>query len=139
VGIAAGQEISLEDHWAIKLGQRIASVDAKFPVINQVVLVPDPAAYLQELGRWSPEGIWPVLIEDGVRTPQFIKRFQPSRVIRRSDRGSPPQDHHELFQQIKETIISTWGGVAPRGRGATAVWLQGRALRLRFSRRIRLS
>ena len=70
-------------HWAVKLGLRIEQVNRAFPVVDCVVLVPDAATYLDELGKWSPRGRWPVLFEDDQLAPMFIRRFRPSRVYRR--------------------------------------------------------
>ena len=46
-------------HWAVKLGLRVEQVNRAFPVVDFVVLVPDGATYLDELGKWSPQGRWP--------------------------------------------------------------------------------
>ena len=44
-----------EPHWGITLGQRVLAVRRALPVVDQVVLVPDAATYLDELSRWSPQ------------------------------------------------------------------------------------
>ena len=43
-------------HWAMIRGA--------FPVSSQVVLVPDAATYLDELGKWTKHNRRPVLLED---------------------------------------------------------------------------
>ena len=69
--------------WPIKLGLRARMVDAVYPLVDRVVLVPDDLTYLHELSRWSPTGRWPVLYEDDWLAPMFIRAFKPAQVIRR--------------------------------------------------------
>jgi hypothetical protein len=59
-------------------------------VLNQVVLVPDGATYLDELRRWTIDRRWPVLIEDDHFTPLFLQSFAPERVFRRAPIGAMP-------------------------------------------------
>ncbi|MHC4652009.1 MAG: hypothetical protein ACYTES_14305, partial [Planctomycetota bacterium] len=83
---AGGQQSPREPqtvHWAAVLGARVAQVNRAFPTVDQVVLVPDEATYVEELSRWSPQGRWPVLFADDRLAPMFIRRFKPAHVIRR--------------------------------------------------------
>ena len=56
---------SAEVPWPVVLGQRTAALERDWKIVDQVVLVPDERTYLDELAKWSAEGRWPVLIEDG--------------------------------------------------------------------------
>jgi hypothetical protein len=96
--------------WQIGLGLRVYKVDHIFPLVDRVVLVPDTATYLHELGNWSPKGRWPVLIEDDHLAPMFIRRFKPAEVIRRAPVKLPETDQRPLRARINEAIIRTWGG-----------------------------
>jgi hypothetical protein len=97
-------------HWAIKLGLRVEQVNRAFPVLDRVVLVPDPATYLDELSRWSAQGRWPVLFEDDRLAPMFIRRFRPDQVVRRESVGHPTPPPDERRQQMEAVIKRTWGG-----------------------------
>ena len=105
---AAGQEEPAE-HWAVALGRRVDLVDRAFPLVDQVVLVPDAATYVDELSRWSPQGRWPVLFEDEQLAPMFIRRFQPSRVVRREPAASLPHQAPKKRALIEGVITRTWG------------------------------
>ena len=97
-------------HWAVKLGSRVEQVNRAFPVVDCVVLVPDGATYLDELGKWSPKGRWPVLFEDDQLAPMFIRRFGPSRVYRRESVGDLPAEAEQKQRDIEAVVIRVWGG-----------------------------
>ncbi|MCH8314719.1 MAG: hypothetical protein IIA64_01990 [Planctomycetes bacterium] len=97
-------------HWAVKLGLRIEQVNRAFPVVDCVVLVPDAATYLDELGKWSPRVRWPVLFEDDQLAPMFIRRFQPSRVYRRESVGDLPKTVEQRQRDMEAVAIRAWGG-----------------------------
>ena len=59
----------------------------RITLVDQVVLVPDLATWLDEVGRWKKGAQWPVLIEDDRYTPLFVRRFKPLRLIGRSSIG----------------------------------------------------
>ena len=50
--------------WPVQLGYRTAALERSWPIVNQVVLVPDGRTYLDEISKWSESARWPVLIED---------------------------------------------------------------------------
>ncbi|MCH8165508.1 MAG: hypothetical protein IH889_07860 [Planctomycetes bacterium] len=105
---SAGQPPAL--HWAIKLGMRVEQVNRAFPLVDRVVLVPDGATYVDELSKWSPQGRWPVLIEDDHLAPMFIRRFKPAQVVRRTSVGrfgSSQQDRQRLLEAV---VVRSWGG-----------------------------
>lgn len=92
--------------WPVRLGLRVLQVERAFPLIDRVVLVPDAATYVDELGKWSPHGRWPVLIDDDYFTPMFIRRFRPAQVIRRPSVGQQPITQ----QTITNLTITSFGG-----------------------------
>ncbi|MEE2912502.1 MAG: hypothetical protein VX436_01715 [Planctomycetota bacterium] len=105
----ANSEINTEARAAMLLGARAAKVQSKLPVLNQVVLVPDEATYLDEISRWSPNARWPVLFDREPFASQFIRRFNPEKVLkRRSTEGKI--DNLELAMQI--AVANAWGGEA---------------------------
>jgi hypothetical protein len=91
-----------ETPWPIVLGMRTAALERSWPIVDQVVLVPDGRTYLDELSRWSETARWPVLFEDDVYAPLFVRGFKPSRVIRRASVGAMPADRGE-----RERLIAT--------------------------------
>jgi hypothetical protein len=107
---AGGQPAGREPapvHWSVALGMRVERVNRSFPTVDQVVLVPDAAAYLEELSRWSPRGRWPVLFEDDHLAPMFIRRFRPAHVIRRG----PAAGGTAIEQsRLEATVVGAWGG-----------------------------
>jgi hypothetical protein len=81
--------------WPIQLGIRTMALERSWPVIDQVVLVPDGRTYLDELSKWSAAARWPVLIEDDRYAPLFVRGFAPKRVIRRASVGAMPAGRGE--------------------------------------------
>jgi hypothetical protein len=112
-GRADGQQAPREPqalHWAAVLGMRVAQVNAAFPIVDQVVLVPDEATYVEELSRWSPQGRWPVLFADDRLAPMFIRRFKPAHVIRRDAGAGGPGATSVTRQQLEAVVVRAWGG-----------------------------
>jgi hypothetical protein len=112
-GAAAGQtktDPPEERPWQARLGLRVRRVDRSFPVVDQVVLVPDAATYIDELHRWSPRGRWPVLIEDDRDAPRFIRRFRPARVLRRSSVGPLPTTSEARRRLMEALVVRVWAG-----------------------------
>src|SRR5690606_19096306 len=81
-----------------------------FPLIDRVVLVPDAATYLDELSKWSPQGRWPVLIEDDHYAPMFVRRFKPRQLLRRASVGTLPDDVGAQQKLVENLIVRTLGG-----------------------------
>jgi hypothetical protein len=109
--------------WPVVLGQRTAALERDWRIVDQVVLVPDGRTYLDEIAKWSPEGRWPVLIEDGVYAPIFIRAFAPSRVVRRESVGTMPADRAErekliaasAAEAVHDGFADVVGAAAKRG------------------------
>jgi len=74
----------------LRFGVRSEVLARKQGVLNQVVLVPDGATYLDEIRQWTIDRRWPVLIEDDHFTPLFMQSFAPERVFRRGSVGAMP-------------------------------------------------
>ena len=69
--------VALEDlPWQYQLGFRSAQLTDRIALLDRVVLVPDLATWLDEIGRWQQGVQWPVLLEDDRYTPLFVRRFQ---------------------------------------------------------------
>jgi len=103
------QEPSREIQAAMFLGSRSAQVQRKLPVIKQVVIVPDEATYLDEIGRWSTRARWPVLFDKEPFTSQFIRRFKPEKVWVRESIGTKIEDKERAMEQA---VAKAWDGVA---------------------------
>lgn len=99
----------LELQAAIALGKRVAQRQHALPLVNQVVLVPDEATYLDELARWTHNARWPVLFDDARYAPRFIRRFRPAKVWRRSSVGTGVKDFETLSAHV---VAAAWGGSA---------------------------
>ncbi len=109
LGAAASGQVDRTDMpWALKLGARVHACERNFPVVSQVVLVPDARTYLQEIARWSIRGQWPILFEDDPHAAGFIRRFAPDVILRVASAGEiEPQ---KLEADIVTTIESVWAG-----------------------------
>ncbi len=99
--------------WPIVLGMRAAALERAWPVVDEVVLVPDGRTYLDEIARWTPATRWPVLLEDDVFAPMFVRAFKPARVVRRASVGTMPADRAEREQLIDAAAIDGFGEGAP--------------------------
>lgn len=74
-------------HPGVLLGRRAGVFFASRRVIPTVVLVPDPAAYAEAIAAWTPETVYPVLIDDGSQearedVARFVRAFRPEAVVR---------------------------------------------------------
>lgn len=112
---------------AIRLGLRADSLRRGVPIIPTVVIVPDPAAYVRAVAKWSISGPFtpagggsigagrfPVLIDDGTRQARediarFVRAFQPERVVRWSAPGATlPADAPGKQKAIEEAAAAPW-------------------------------
>ena len=109
---ANAQSPATDAPWPIRLGMRAIALSQRIPTQDRVVLVPDEATFLDEIGRWSPNGRWPVLIEDSVYTPMFIRAFAPKQVARRTERAPAPADAAALRHAIDASVTRALGGDA---------------------------
>ena len=98
--------INSELQVAMRLGTKTAAVQRKLPIVQQVVLVPDEATYLDEISRWSPENRWPVLFNQEPRASQFIRRFAPEKVWVRASVGKISN----IETAMQQTVAMAWGG-----------------------------
>ncbi len=96
--------------WPVRLGQRVAALELRLPVVEKVVLVPDEATFLAEIARWSPTGRWPILFEDDRYAPMFIARFTPRRVFRRDPVGPLPESRAGRAALANQSIVRAFGG-----------------------------
>ena len=118
ITVSAGAQAPPDQpHWGIALGLRVEQVRRAFPVLDRVVLVPDTATYLDELGKWSTKARWPVLIEDDRYASMFIRRFNPAQVVRRQSVGNT----RITRDAIEAVVRSTWDG-PPDAESITAVF-----------------
>lgn len=101
-------------------------------VVDTVVLVPDEAAFMQAVGKWSAERFWPVLIEDAWYAPLFIEAFEPRRVVRwepgddgsAAGNGSRVERAERLAERMAAAIgehNEGFGGSAPDAPGMVAI------------------
>ena len=93
--------------WPVQLGYRTMALERSWPVVDQVVLVPDGRTYLDEIANWSESARWPVLLEDDLYAPLFVRGFGPARVVRRASAGAMPAERAE-----REKLISTSAAAA---------------------------
>jgi hypothetical protein len=107
--------------WFLKLGESSMQLRARVPVSRQVVLVPDVPTLVDEVSKWTPAAHWPVLIEDDVLSPMFIRRFNPRLVLRRESVGAQYGDAATARLKMATAAAAAWGGGdSPRAAAAAA-------------------
>ena len=87
------------------LGSRVAKLESKLPVVNQVVLVPDEATYLDEIAKWSTDARWPILFDQEPYASQFIRSFEPETVWRRTPCGKDITDKETA---MRNAVANAW-------------------------------
>lgn len=105
-------------HWARRMSLDVRVTQNLNPISKQVVLVPDAATFLDELSRWSTKARWPILYDDDMYAPMFIRAYEPLAVFRRSSIGSLPNDHEQRRALIDRAIANSWR--MEHGFGTTA-------------------
>ena len=120
---AALAQPTSEMHAGVLLGRRAGSLLATRPVIRTVVIVPDPAGYAEAVGRWTPEAMFPVLIDDGSWEAQeniarFVRGFRPEGVVRweapeGTDRPGAPMRPRRAVPNARQladrALLRAWG------------------------------
>ncbi len=101
-------KIAQIEPWSVRVGLRVATVRAKIPTVNRVVIVPDAATFLEAIQQWSLQGNWPILIDDKKYTPMFIKRFQPGEVIRLPATKKPLPTGEKLREIMQNSVAKAW-------------------------------
>ena len=97
--------------WPIKLGARSAMLSSQVTHADRVVLVPDLPTWLDEVGRWKPLLRWPVLLEDDLYTPLFVRAYKPKELIRRAPVKREIPETAEERQKLADAImLQAWGG-----------------------------
>lgn len=74
-------------HPGVALGRRASLALASRRVVPTIVLTPDPVSYAEAIGAWTPEEIFPVLLDDGSpamreHIGRFSRAFRPEAVVR---------------------------------------------------------
>ena len=96
--------------WPVALGLHVATIERRAPVQDRVVLVPDEATFLDELAQWGPEGRWPILVEDDVYAPMFVRAFNPKRIVRRTERAASLKDAAAVHAAVARAVTRSFGG-----------------------------
>ncbi len=94
--------------WPTRMSMRTTLIRGAFPISSQVVLVPDAATYLDELGKWTKHNRWPVLLEDDFYAPMFVRAYKPQVIYSRESIGKLPSDHDERRRMIEEVVARAW-------------------------------
>ena len=99
-------------------------MEAKIPTLDRVVLVKDEASFLDEISHWRLEARWPVLIEDDILAPQFIRAFKPAQVVRRVEKAPNVDDPAVLKAAIENAVSSAWNTATPKSSPLEAITAQ---------------
>jgi len=112
------------------LGARVEHIRRLAGVWSTVVIVSDPASYIEAIAAWSPSLRFPVLIDDGsLRAREdiarFVRAFEPARVVRWSKEGSPA---NAAFAPVSPALLDSalarsWGAPGPHDQASLlAFW-----------------
>lgn len=96
--------------WSVALGMRAAAVQQRIPTLDRVVLVPNEATFVDEIGKWRLDGRWPVLIEDDVYAPMFLRAFAPKQIVRRTGRATLEAGADALKVAVNAAVVRAWNG-----------------------------
>ena len=121
---AAANQTAPKNPWCVELGLRVAGVEAKILTLDRVVLVKDEASFLDEISHWRLEARWPVLIEDDILAPQFIRAFKPAQVLRRVEKAPNVDDPAVLKAAIENAVSSAWNTTTPKNSPLEAITAQ---------------
>lgn len=83
--------------------------------LNVVVLADGPAAFIEQVSRWTPARRFPVLIEDGSyasvqNAARFIRAFKPAAVVRAAGGAALPVDDPAAMETaIRAAHLASWG------------------------------
>ena len=121
---SAAKSSTQKTPWCVELGLRVAGVEAKIPTLDRVVLVKDEASFLDEISHWRLDARWPVLIEDEIFAPQFIRAFKPAQVLRRIEKAPNVDDPAALKAAIANAISSAWNAAAANTPPLSAITAQ---------------
>lgn len=111
----------------IRLGVRAEAVRRGWPVIPEVVIVPDEVSYAKAIGAWTIRARFPVLIDDGSERARediarFVRAFAPKRVVRWSAQGASwPAAAAERQAQIEAALFSVWSSALPNETAAPKI------------------
>ncbi|MEO0716936.1 MAG: hypothetical protein AAFY58_08090, partial [Planctomycetota bacterium] len=84
------------------------------PTRDCVVIVPDTASYIAALSAWTPEEVFPVLIDDGTleasaRIARFNRAFIPKQVFRWQTPGGENLKAEDVSVASLSAFTSVWG------------------------------
>jgi hypothetical protein len=98
---------------AVRLGVRVENVRRQRLVVPTVVVVPDPASYIEAVAGWGPRAYYPVLIDDG--TPEaaediarFVRGFDPEHVVNWSSGLAPATSDMIRRERVESALTRAW-------------------------------
>lgn len=95
-------------------------------VVDQVCVVPDLPSFLAAVATWDRESYFPVLLDDPVWSPLFVRAFRPARIVRleaTAPAAEAEPGSYVLWSKALEAVGRSWGrddpgGPAPLAGGA---------------------
>ncbi|GAB5497285.1 MAG: hypothetical protein Phyf2KO_23650 [Phycisphaerales bacterium] len=97
----------------LRLGIRVLSHRLTRSASPVLVIVDDPASYVEAISRWTPEVIFPVLIDDGSQRAlediaRFVRAFTPEQIVRFEAGEDLPSNRDAKAAFISEKFASIW-------------------------------
>ncbi len=95
------------DHWYVRLGNHASTPSTYMKTVDMVVLVPDEATFLATIRLWGfRDGRFPILIEDDVYAPMFIRRFRPQKVMRLPSVGADSLPSGSTRRDLMQSTVA---------------------------------
>lgn len=106
-----------------RLGARVELLRQRAKVIPDLVLVPNESVYCQVLSTWTPDRLFPVLIDDGTPAARrdiarFVRAFEPRSVLRYEPPVElPPITPQNAEEVLNEVLVACWSTTPGATRG----------------------
>ncbi|MEM8757650.1 MAG: hypothetical protein AAGF47_07690 [Planctomycetota bacterium] len=102
------------------LGLRVLQRRSRLPTLDVVVIVPDAASFADAVAGWSPERVYPVLIDNGsVRAMQqigrFVRGFEPASVVRYASGAELPKAAAAVRRAVDRALAVSQGAETVAG------------------------
>ncbi|RNC82694.1 MAG: hypothetical protein ED559_13240 [Phycisphaera sp.] len=97
----------------LRLGIRVLSHRLTRSASPVLVVVDDTASYVEAISRWTPEVIFPVLIDDGSQRAlediaRFVRAYEPEQIVRFEAGETLPTSREAKARFISEKFASIW-------------------------------
>ncbi len=76
-------------------------------VVDQVCLVADLPSFLEALSAWDGDHIFPILLDDAIYAPKFLRAFRPAKIVRLPYKPGPIEPGR-LWAATVKAVEKSW-------------------------------